>query len=148
MTITRALATGADGGTAGLVIDGVTYRILRVDGTGALRVALDVDADDLRNANEAYTTAQTNNELIAAPGAALRIYVTSLFFGTEVAGSFKLTQSSGSPADVYGPFPFAANGGISAAFISPPIILNLNSALRVTTDITGDHCIYVGAKVA
>ena len=62
--------------------------------------------------------------------------------------SFKLPQSSGSPADVYGPFPFAANGGISAAFISPPIILNLNSALRVTTDITGDHCIYVGAKVA
>ncbi|MGH6999379.1 MAG: hypothetical protein ACREEO_14385 [Phenylobacterium sp.] len=130
-----------------VTIDGRTYRPALVDARGRLVVALDQSDADVRLANENYATPQTNNELIAAPGAALRIYVTGIFFSTEVVGSLKLTQSSGSPADVWGPHYFSANGGISAPTLSVPIVLNLNSALRATTDITGDHTVTVLAKV-
>lgn len=131
-----------------VVIDGIVYRPALVDSSGRQIVTLDVDADDLRLGNENYSTTQTNNELIAAPGAGIQIYVTGIFFSTAVAGNFSLTQSAGSPATIFGPHYFPINGGISAPTLSAPIELNANSALRVTTSITGNHTITVLAKVA
>ena len=131
-----------------ITIDGVTYRVGRVDPGGRLLVTLDVDADDMRLANENYSTAQTNNELIAAPGAGVAIYVTGIFFSTAAAMNMRLTQSSGSPGDVFGPHYFPGDGGISAPTLSAPIVLNANSALRFTSSAAGNHTITVLAKVA
>jgi hypothetical protein len=136
----------ADGTPATITIDGVTYRVARVDGSGRQLVTLDQDDDTVTWANEAYATAQTNNELVAAPGAALVLYLAVVIFSTKVAGSFSLTQSSGLPATVLGPHYFAANSGLALAPVSPPLSLNANSALRITTDITGDHSISVATK--
>jgi hypothetical protein len=136
-----------DGTPPTVVIDGVTFRVPRLDAAGSLRVALDIDSDDYRDANETYASAQTNNELIAAPGAGLTIVVIGIQFSTEVAGSFTLTQSSGSPASPYGPHFFPANSGMVIPPTRRVVALNANSALRITTDIAGDHTISVQAVV-
>jgi hypothetical protein len=138
------LTYGADGTPATVEIDGVTYRVHRVDGDGRQIVTLDVDGDVVNVANENYGSAQTNNELVAAPGAGVALYVAWLEFSTEVAGALSLTQSSGSPATVWGPHYFAAASGHGPSRFSPPIPLNANSALRATTDIAGDHTVTVG----
>lgn len=131
-----------------IVIAGVTYRVGRVDPDGRLLIADEVDSDDIRVANENYSAAQTNNELIAAPGAALRIYIVEIIYSTDAANNFKLTQSSGSPADVFGPHYFPANGGMAPGRLGAPIALNLNSALRITSVGAANHSITVIAKVA
>ncbi|HAM57760.1 MAG TPA: hypothetical protein DCQ64_21025 [Candidatus Rokubacteria bacterium] len=128
-------------------LDGATQRQVLVDAGGRLIVAPDVGAGDPRFANENYAAAQTNNELIAAPGSGKYIYLTGIFFSTDSAMNVKLTQSSGTPADVWGPHYFAANGGISAPELRPYIKLNDNSALRVTSSAAGNHTITVLALV-
>ena len=130
-----------------VALDGSTERRLIADPDGRLIVTLDRDGDDPRLANENYSTAQTNNELIAAPGSGLRIYVTGIFYSTDTGMNMKLTQSSGSPADVFGPHYFPDDGGISAPTLSVPLRLNDNSALRVTTSAAGNCSITVLAKV-
>ena len=124
-----------------IIVDGVTWRMPRVDAAGSQRVALDVDSDDYVMFNETYTGAETNNTLIAAQGTTERIALLGLQFSTKVAGEFKFTQSSGSPGDVYGPHFFPADSGMVIAPVRRVVLLNTNSALRITTDIAGDHTI-------
>lgn len=137
----------ADGTPDSVTIDGVTYRAQRVDGGGRLLVAQDVDADALAFANENYSSAQTNNELVAAPGAGLYIYVLGIVFSTAVAGNMQLDES-GAGAVHFGPHYFPANGGISFAPGRPICKLPVNTALRIDTSITGNHTISVVAAVA
>lgn len=137
----------ADGTPDTVQIDGVTYRAQRVDGGGRLLVAQDVDADDLRFVNANYSSAQSNTQLIAAPGAGLFVYVLGVVFSTAVAGNMTLDES-GAGADQFGPHYFPANGGISFAPGRPICKLPVNTALRFQSSIAGNHSITILAAVA
>ena len=128
-------------------LDVATQRQLSVDPGGRLRVALDVDADDYRTANENYAAAQTNNELIAAPGAGLQIIVIGVQFSTAVAGNFKLVRNTGAPVDIYGPHYFPANGGMVIAPGRIVVSLTADQNLGITTSVAGAHSISIQAVV-
>lgn len=95
------------------------------------------------NANENHATAQTNNELVAAPGASLSLYVTTLIISCEVAMNVKLVEDTGgTPADIAGPYYFASLGGMTVKF-DPPIQVTANTNLGFTSSAAGNHSITV-----
>ena len=140
---------GSDGRIEARVfgLDVATQRQISVDPGGRLRVALDVDADDYREVNEAYIAPQTNNELIAAPGAGLQIIVIGLQFSCSAAGTFKLVRNTGAPVDIYGPHNFPANGGMVIAPVRRIRTLTANQNLGITTTGGGNHAIDLQAVV-
>jgi hypothetical protein len=128
-------------------VDGVEWTLVRADPAGSMHVALDIDSDDYRDVNEAYAAAQTDNVLIIAPGATKKIVVIGLQFSTEKAGSFTLTSSTGGGTDIYGPHFFPANSGMVIPPARQVVEVFGNEALRITTDIAGDHTISLQAVV-
>lgn len=50
-------------------------------------------------------------DLVAAPGAGKRIFVTHIALGIVAGGTIKFTEGTG-PTDLTGAFPFPANGGL------------------------------------
>ena len=130
-----------------ITIEGVIYRVARVDPGGRLLIADEVDSDDIRVANKNYTAAATNDELIAAPGAGKAIYVVDVIFSTAVDGNFKLVSKTSSPTDEFGPHYFPANGGMAPGRLGAPMKFPDNENLGFTSSIAGAHTITVIAKV-
>ena len=94
--------------------------------------------------NENHASAQTNNQLVAAPGAGLSLYVTDIIISVgSTAGSVKLVEdTAGTPADVAGPYYFAANGGCHLA-LEQEIKLTANKDLGFTSATVGNHTVTV-----
>jgi hypothetical protein len=95
-------------------------------------------------ANENHATAQTNNQLQAAPGASTAIYITDIIISNgATAGNIKLVEDEGgTPSDVAGPFYFAANGGMAKRFVTP-LKLTDNKSLGFTSTSVTTHTVTV-----
>jgi hypothetical protein len=99
-------------------------------------------------ARENHTSAQTNNELKAAPGANLSLYITDIIMSTDTATNIKLVRdTAGTPADIAGPFYFAANGGISAHLVTP-IRVTANQNVGFTGGATGNFTVEIHGYTA
>jgi hypothetical protein len=96
--------------------------------------------------NNEHTTAQTNAQVLAAPGADLHIYITDVVFSSAVAGEMRLVENTGTPVVKFGDIHLAANGGISKTFATP-IRLSANVNLGLNTDITGDHTTHIAGYI-
>lgn len=66
-------------------------------------------------------------DLVAAPGAGLKIYVVTIVLSDTAAGTFKFTEGTG-PTDLTGAMPFAANGGMVPIGDGINPVLNTNTA--------------------
>lgn len=89
--------------------------------------------------SENSASAETNNELKAAPGAGLSLYITDIVISTDAAISAQLVEDTGgTPATVAGPYYFAANGGAGLHFVTP-IQITANKNLGYTT-VGASHC--------
>jgi hypothetical protein len=93
---------------------------------------------------EDHTSAQTNNVLVAAPGAGRRIIVIGLIFSTDGTGTCKLVEDpAGTPVQrvqtIYG----GANGGISAPQWAGRAVLTENTALGFTSAGVTNHSVGV-----
>jgi hypothetical protein len=82
---------------------------------------------NLWSATENNATAQTNNELKAAPGASLSLYITDIVVSNgATAGEVKFVEDTGgTPVDVHETLYLAANGGA---------VMNFNTPLRITAN--------------
>ena len=88
-----------------------------------------------------YSAAQTNTELVAAPATDQRIVITSVFANTAGAGTFKLLNGSGG-AVKWGTVSLPNTSSANATF-DPGISLTKKTALCLTTNYAGAHCITV-----
>lgn len=103
---------------------------------------------NLWKANDNQSTAQTNTSLEAAPGAGLSLYVTDIHMSTDTAMNIKLVEdTAGTPADVAGPFYFAANGGMTSN-LRTPIKLTANKNLGYTSSAAGNHTLTISGYIA
>lgn len=66
-------------------------------------------------------------DLVAAPGAGLKIYVTLICFTDTAAGTIKFTEGTG-PTDLTGAMSFAANGGMVPIGDGESVVLQTNTA--------------------
>lgn len=97
---------------------------------------------------ENHTSAQTNNQLKAAPGANLSFYITDIIISTDVATNVKLLEDEGgTPVTVAGPYYFAANGGIAMPFVTPKK-LTANKSLGFTGGAAGNFTVEVHGYTA
>jgi hypothetical protein len=118
---------------------------LRSDRNG--RLLVNTAHPNLWDATENNSTAQTNNELKAAPGANLSLYVTDIVMSTDTAMNIKLVKNTAAPTDIAGPYYFAANGGIAIAF-STPIRVTANTNIGYTSSAAGNHTIEAHGYIA
>lgn len=112
------------------------------DGTHALAVAVGSGGahPNAFSTNDSFLVAQANEEIVAAPASG-RIHITDITMGTDVAGQIRLTSGG---VDVYGPWPFAANGGLAKPQTTPIIVAG---NLAVTSNIAGLHGVSVQGYV-
>lgn len=103
----------------------------------------------LWKANEDHTSAQTNNELKAAPGSGLSIYVTDIIVSNgATAGTIKLVEDpAGTPVDLLGRIFMAINGG-AVINLETPIRLTADKALGFTSVTVTTHSIFVSGYIA
>jgi len=94
-----------------------------------------------------YGSAQTNTEVIAAPGAGLSLYITDIILSTDTAGSIKLVEDTASAVDKVEVMYFAANGGCVMP-LRTPIKLTANKNFGITSTISGNHSITVSYYIA
>jgi len=84
-------------------------------------------AADTTNTNNNYTSAQTNVQQIAAPGANKRLVVVDIHYSRDTAGTMKLVEdTAGTPVTKYGPHYFPANGGVVVSQCYIPLSTNKN----------------------
>lgn len=82
---------------------------------------------------ENSASAETSNELKAAPGVGLSLYITDIIISTDAAINAKIVEDTGgSPATIAGPYYFAANGGAGLHFVTP-IKATANKNIGYTT---------------
>lgn len=158
---TQAVGTVADDGTTPgnpIMIGG---KAVETDGTDPTSVSAEDDVAILRTdrnrrllvnighpnawkVNENHVTAQTNNQLKAAPGANLSFYITDIIISNgATAGTVKLVEDEGgTPADIFGPYYFAVNGGICKRFATP-IRMTANKSLGFTSTSVTTHTVTV-----
>ena len=98
-----------------------------------------------------YTTAQTETQLKAKPGAGLSLYLTDVVLSVgETANTLRLKDGNagGTNVDIVPPMGFAANGG-AVLNLRTPLKLVANSSLAITSTGGGNHSVlisgYVGA---
>lgn len=167
--VTSAVITGGgvadDGTTPGNPIM-VGGRAVETDGTDPTSVSAEDDVAIFRtdrnrrllvnvghpnawSVNENHSSAQTNNTLKAAPGANLSLYITDIIISNgAVAGNVKLVEDeSGTPVDIFGPYYFAINGGMSHKFTTPKR-LTANKSLGFTSVTSTTHTISVNGYTA
>lgn len=98
--------------------------------------------------NDNQSTAQTNTQLEAAPGASLSFYITDISMSTDTAMNIKLVEdTSGSATTRAGPYYFAANGGIVANFKSP-LRISTNKDVGYTSSEAGNHTVEIHGYIA
>ena len=93
--------------------------------------------------------AQTNTELVAAPGAGLSLYITDVIISNgATAGNVKLVESTAdSPLDIIEVGYFAINGGFVSNF-QTPLKLTANKNLGYTSVSCTTHSITVSGYTA
>lgn len=103
----------------------------------------------LWKANENHSSAQTNNALKAAPGSGLSLYITDIIISNgATAGTVKLVEDTGgTPADIAGPYYFAANGGMSKKFATP-LRLTADKDLGFTSTVVTTHTVTISGYTA
>ncbi len=91
---------------------------------------------------ENHSSAQTNNNLKAAPGASLSLYITDIIISNgATAGSAQIVEDEGgTPVTIGGPYYFAVNGGIAIPLVTP-IRLTANKSLGFTSTTVTTHTI-------
>lgn len=91
-----------------------------------------------------YASAQTNQQLVAAPGAGKRIVITDILFSNgATAGKFKLVEDTGgTPVDLTKEFFFPISGGLIRK-LPQPIRLTENKNLGITSTTVTTHTIEV-----
>lgn len=104
---------------------------------------------NLWSANEDHTTAQTNNELKAAPGAGLSLYITDIVVSNgATAGSIEFFEdTAGTPAQKVGIIYMAVNGGAVMNFATP-IRITPNKNFGFTSTSVTTHGITVNGYTA
>lgn len=104
---------------------------------------------NLWKVNENHSSAQTNNQLKAAPGANLSLYITDLIISNgATAGTVKIVEDEGgTPVDLLGPYYFAINGGLTMHFATP-IRLTANKTLGFTSATVTTHTVSLNGYIA
>ena len=100
-------------------------------------------------ASENNATAQTNNEIVAAPGAGLSLYVTDIVVSNgATAGSIKIVEdTAGTPVVIVNETYMAINGGAVMQF-KTPLKLTANKNLGYTSTTVTTHTITVSGYIA
>ena len=95
------------------------------------------------------STAQTNTELVATPGANLSLYITDIIISNgATAGNVKLVESTAdTPLDIVEVEYFAVNGGLASNF-QTPLKLTANKNLGYTSVDVTTHSITVSGYIA
>lgn len=121
--------------------------ILRTDRNR--RMLVNTYHPNLWSVNEDHTTAQTNNELKAAPGANLSLYITDIVVSNgAVAGSIEFFEDTGgTPVQKVGIIYMAINGGAVMNF-STPIRITANKNFGFTSTTSTTHGITVNGFTA
>lgn len=98
---------------------------------------------------EDHTSAQTNNQLKAAPGANLSIYITDVIFSNgATAGSIKLVEDEGgTPVQIGSTVYMAVNGGAVMNFVTPKR-LTANKSLGFTSTTVTTHSVEIHGYIA
>lgn len=98
---------------------------------------------------EDHTTAQTNNQLKAAPGANLSLYITDVVVSNgATAGTIKLVEDeSGTPVQISQTIYMAVNGGAVIRWKTPKR-LTANKTLGFTSTTVTTHSIEVHGYIA
>ena len=113
------------------------------------RMLVNTAHPNLWSANENHATAQTNNELKAAPGANLSLYITDIVISNgATAGTVLITEDTGgTPATKLGPYYLAANGGMSKRFATP-IRITANKNVGFTSATVTTHTVSLSGYIA
>lgn len=121
--------------------------LLLTDSYGALQTTGHV-ANAFRAAQN-QSSAQTNTELQATPGAGLSLYITDIIISNGATeGNVKLVESTGStPLDILEVMYFAINGGCVINF-QTPLKLTANKNLGYTSVDCTTHSVTVSGYVA
>ena len=98
---------------------------------------------------EDHTSAQTNNQLKAAPGAGLSIYITDVIFSNgATAGSIKLVEDeAGTPVQIGQTVYMGINGGAVMPFNTPKR-LTANKSLGFTSTTVTTHSVEIHGYIA
>lgn len=115
---------------------------LAVTQSGKLLFPAWTSAADTINDNNNYSSAQTNAALTnaTAPGANKRLVIVEIMYSRDTAGNMKLVgDPAGTPATVFGPHYFPANGGMISTQCYIP--LATNKALGITSVGGGNETI-------
>ncbi len=104
---------------------------------------------NLWSVSENHTTAQTNNELKAAPGANLSLYITDIIVSNgATAGNVKFVEDTGgTPIDKVEVTYLAINGGMVVNF-KTPIRITANKNFGFTSVTSTTHSITVNGYTA
>jgi hypothetical protein len=97
--------------------------------------------------NNNWGAAQTDTQIQAAPGASLSLYITDIEMSAEGACNITLVRNTAASVDIFGPFYFAANGGLTEHFTTP-IRLPANENLGVTSSAAVNHTVSVQGYTA
>ena len=121
--------------------------LLLTDAYGAVQTTGHV-ANAFRAAQN-QSSAQTNTELVATPGAGLSLYVTDIIISNgATAGNVKLVESTASsPVDILEVMYFAINGGC-VINLQTPLKLTANKNLGYTSVACTTHSVTVAGYTA
>lgn len=99
---------------------------------------------NLWRVNENHSSAQTNNQLKAAPGSGLSLYITDIIISNgATAGSVQLVEDEGgTPATIAGPYYFSITGGMNPP-LQTPIRLTADKSLGFTSTGVTTHTITI-----
>jgi len=111
------------------------------------RLLVNTAHPNLWSNNNNYGAAQTDTQIQAAPGAGLSLYITDILMSAEGACNILLVRATAGSTTIYGPFYFAANGGLSKHFATP-IRLPVNENLGVTSSAAVNHTVSVQGYTA
>lgn len=135
-----AIAKATDGTTPGSVSaeDDLTYLKSTLDG----RLLVSNAHPFAWSATENNAAAQTNNELKAAPGASLSLYITDIIVSNgATAGSIRLVEdTAGTPAIVLQEMYLAINGGAHLK-LQTPIRITANKNVGFTSTTVTTHSV-------
>lgn len=88
------------------------------------------------------SAAQSNVQLVAAPGAKKQHWIVGLDVHTAVAGEISIRDTSNAILQALN-FDLSANGGVIRGCHETLVPCGVNNAIKWNTDITGDHHITV-----
>lgn len=125
--------------------DGTDLKAVAVDPTtGNVKVDVEnVAQPTLFKASENHATAQTANELVAAPGASTQLCITDIIVSNgATAGVVKLVENTGTPVDIFEDIYVGVNGG-AVIPLQTPLCITTNTNLGFTSTTVTTHSVSV-----